>query len=258
MSKATKAGRYEHVTPAMVKQVDAVLAEAEKHKYSVSRVFGAFNTVMQKTDKPQTCSSCLRNRVRDLKKWRTEYAKATAPKAGKVVAMPLGENIDDAAPDTVDNGQDETADASTEDAPHGSTFEFIQPGHAELVADDQAEQSPAIDVPADVREVLEFIDQAEQTADASTEEGPLAGPAETAEEDTTAPAYPDQVEGTVRYSMAEGIPFDFLPDAGTLVKGTVLRADGSKIKAGTYATAEGLEIAVQVTGKATIKEVDLT
>lgn len=71
-----------------------------------------------------------------------------------------------------------------------------------------------------------------------------------------APGYVAQAEGTVRYPMAEGIPFDFLPNEGTIVKGTVTRADGTKVKPGTYITAEGLEITVQPGGKANIKEVE--
>lgn len=67
-----------------------------------------------------------------------------------------------------------------------------------------------------------------------------------------APGYVPQAAGTVRYPMAEGIPFDFLPNDGTIVKGSVVFADGSKIIPGTYYTAEGLEIVVQSDGTADI------
>lgn len=253
MSKATKAGKYDHVTPALVKQVADVLAEAEGHKYSVSRVFAAYNAVMQKRDKPQTCSSCLRNRVRDLKRWAAEYEKATAPKAGKVVSMPMGTNIGgpgpeddtdatgqdedevtgegDTAPAGTDTtGQDETASASTEDAAPDTVGSTDTTGQDEAVTGQ--DEAPAVeDKPATTEP---------QYVDAS------------------APGYVAQADGTVRYPMADGLPFDFLPNEDTIVKGLVKRADGTGIKTGTYATAEGLEIVVAPGGKATIKEVDLT
>lgn len=94
MSNEKKAGTYDHVTPQMVKQVDGVLAEAERHTYSVSRIYGAYNAVMQKRDTPQTCSSCLRNRVRELKQWKAAYDKATTP--AKVAA---GTNIGGPGPE---------------------------------------------------------------------------------------------------------------------------------------------------------------
>jgi len=84
MSKATKkAVGYDHITPKLVARVKAVLADAEKHKYSVSRVYGAHNAAFKKNDIPQTCSSCLRNRVRELKAWYKEYVKQL-PKNGAI------------------------------------------------------------------------------------------------------------------------------------------------------------------------------
>lgn len=56
----------------LLDQVAAVLKDADKHRYSVSKVFAAYNAVTGKNDPPQTCSSCLRNRVRTLREW---YAK---------------------------------------------------------------------------------------------------------------------------------------------------------------------------------------
>lgn len=84
MTKAkTKGSDYSKVTPALVKQVKDVIADGDKHRYSVSAVYGAYNAAFEKRDTPQTCSSCLRNRVRELRKWLEgyeKYAKESAPK----------------------------------------------------------------------------------------------------------------------------------------------------------------------------------
>jgi hypothetical protein len=177
MIKTKKGVDYCKATPDLVKQVKGVIADADKHTYSVSKVYAAHNAVFGLRETPQTCSSCLRNRARNLREWLKEYdeyAKANAPKPEVPPAGNEGTGESGKAPD---------------DEPH----------------------------------------------------------------------YLPQAEGTVRYPMAEGAPFDFLPYEGTIVKGTVLRADGTKIKPGRYVTAEGLEIAVQPGGKANIKEVeDLT
>ena len=69
-----------------------------------------------------------------------------------------------------------------------------------------------------------------------------------------APDYVAQADGTVRYPMAEGIPFDFLPDEGTIIAGSVKLADGSEIEPGEYITAEGMTIVVLPEGKANIIE----
>lgn len=159
----TKAKRpdYGEVTPALLEQIKSVIAEGDKHRYSVSAVYGAYNAAFNKKDTPQTCSSCLRNRVRELRTWLAGYEKNNT---GKDVVIPQYN-------------------------------------------------------------------------------------------DPTAPGYVGQAQGSVRYPMAEGLPFDFLPYEGTIVKGTITLANGSKIKPGTYITAEGLEITVQPGGKASIKEI---
>lgn len=71
-----------------------------------------------------------------------------------------------------------------------------------------------------------------------------------------APSYVAQADGTVRYPMTDGIPFDFLPAEGTIVAGTATLADGSKIEPGKYTTAEGLTIEVLPEGIANIIEAE--
>lgn len=178
MTKTKKGVDYSKVTPVLVEQVKDVIADADKHTYSVSKVYAAHNAAFGLREQPQTCSSCLRNRARDLRDWLKGYDEyAKAPK-----------------PATPPDGNKGTGDGD-------QTGQYDNP---------------------------------------------------------EAPGYVAQAEGTVRYPMAEGIPFDFLPNEGTLVKGTVTRADGSKIKVGTYLTAEGLQIVVQPGGKANIKSEDGT
>lgn len=189
MTKVKKGVDYSKVTPALVKQVKDVIADADKHTYSVSKVYEAHNAAFGLREQPQTCSSCLRNRARDLRDWLKgydEYVKANAPKP-------------------------ETPPAGNEGKGESGKAQDGQSGDAN--PDSQYDNPEA-------------------------------------------PGYVAQAEGTVRYPMAEGIPFDFLPNEGTIVKGTVTRADGTKVKPGTYVTAEGLEIAVQPGGKANIKEVE--
>lgn len=176
MTKTKKGVAYSGVTPALVKQVKDVIADADKHTYSVSKVYAAHNAAFGLREQPQTCSSCLRNRARNLRDWLKGYEEyANAP-----------------TPETPPAGNEDTGGDAKPDPQHDAT------------------------------------------------------------------GYVAQAEGVVRYPMAEGIPFDFLPNKGTLVKGTVTRADGSKVKPGTYITAEGLQIVVQPGGKANIKNEDGT
>lgn len=69
MSNSKKGGE---VTPKLLAAVAAVLASAEKHTYSVSKVYAAYNEATGKNETPQTCPSCLTSRVAVLKKWYKE------------------------------------------------------------------------------------------------------------------------------------------------------------------------------------------
>lgn len=64
---------YKEVKPELLKQVEKVIDEAGKHKYSVSAVYGAYNAAYNLKEKPQTCSSCLRARVSKLREWLKGY-----------------------------------------------------------------------------------------------------------------------------------------------------------------------------------------
>ena len=73
MTKTKKGVDYSKVAPVLVEQVRDVIAAADKHTYSVSRVYAAYNAIFELRETPQTCSSCLRNRTRDLRDWLRGY-----------------------------------------------------------------------------------------------------------------------------------------------------------------------------------------
>lgn len=179
MSKANNKGvDYGKFDPCFIEQVKGVITEADRHKYSVSRVYGAYNKAYGKNDKPQTCSSCLRNRVRELRKWYEGYVNFEAEQK-------KGETI-------VDLGTSE-----------GDTY--IEPQYS----------------------------------------------------DPEAPGFVAPALGVIRIPLVEGLPIDFTPNKDNAEKGKVKYADGTSVKAGTYVTATGGEIAVQPGGKATLKNNDL-
>ncbi len=254
MAKAKSAVGYDHVTPQLLARVNTVIDEAAKHKYSVSRVYAAHNAVFIKNAKPETCSTCLRNRVRDLKAWLKGYNDSLPPE-GDVTPIDgatslVGENgiIEDPEPPEVvydklvkrlalviDGGpESELATLNT----------VMEPGYPNELTG------------AELEAVVSRIGALE--AELSIDAPPQYV-------DPTAPGFIAPGEGVTRIPMGEGVlPFDFLTEDRTPAaqgsKGFVSNADGSRIKPGTYTSAQGLEIAVQPGGKATIKttEEDLT
>lgn len=195
MSKASNKGvDYGKFDPYFIEQVKGVIAEADRHKYSVSRVYGAYNKAHGKNDKPQTCSSCLRNRVRELRKWYEGYTKFEAEQK-------KGETIVEAF---VDLGTDE-GDTHVEAEVTGEPIKDVEPQYSDPVA----------------------------------------------------PGFVAPALGVIRIPLTEGLPIDFTPNKDNAEKGKVKYADGTAVKAGTYATATGDEIAVQPGGKATLKNNDL-
>lgn len=196
MSKANNKGvDYGKFDPYFIEQVKGVIAEADRHKYSVSRVYGAYNKAHGKNDKPQTCSSCLRNRVRELRKWYEGYTKFEAEqKKGEA-----GIGITDMG---VDLG---TAEGDTHVEAEVTGEPIVEPQYSDPVA----------------------------------------------------PGFVAPALGVIRIPLTEGLPIDFTPNKDNAEKGKVKYADGTAVKAGTYATATGDEIAVQPGGKATLKNNDL-
>lgn len=64
---------YGKATPDLLKRIKKVITDGDNHRYSVSAVYGAYNEAYGKHDIPQTCSTCLRNRVRELRKYMEGY-----------------------------------------------------------------------------------------------------------------------------------------------------------------------------------------
>lgn len=230
MSKEAKGADYSHITPELVSQVDEVIADSVKHNYHASKIYAAHNAVFKRQDKPQTCGSCVRNRVRDLKKWKAEYLKDTAAAEEPVIEFKDRENVK------------EYTNVETGEKAHYEAIDVTDEGFRLL--DEEGQNAP------DGEYSYEGATTPAIVIDGYTLTPEPVAPQYT---DPDAPGYVPQAEDIVRYPMAEGIPFDFLPNEGTLVKGSVTLGDGSKVKPGTYVTAEGLKIVVQPGGKATIK-----
>lgn len=54
----------------LIQEVKNLVAEVNKtHRYSMSRIYGLWNNIFEKDEKPQSCASCLIRKVGDLKKW---------------------------------------------------------------------------------------------------------------------------------------------------------------------------------------------
>lgn len=256
---------YDHATPQLFKRVAAVLSEAENHKYSVSRVYAAYNEAFQKRDQPQTCSSCLRNRVRELRAWLGEYNKTQS------AAAATSEGPDTTQVDTPYERLVKRLGLASWDGDAAAELATL----GTVIGDDYGAHLSAIGQPlltkAEVDAVLTRM--AELEALVKEDDVPQNDVDDVPQ---GYQAYEAPAVGTVRFYMNGGIaPIDFKEDTeGAEVvfidvygeefsvknKGTVLHADGSKVKAGTYDTVYGYEIAVQPGGKATIKtkEEDLT
>lgn len=219
MSKKQTADVYENVTPQLMEQVKAVLAEAKKHTYSVSRVFGAYNTALGKNDKPETCASCLRIRVEALEKWLKGMPKTAAPTPDEAptyegIVKRLGLEVGD-----------------TPDSQYATLGTVL------------AEDYPVKLTDAERGVVQEHVDKLfTQLAQY---------------DDADAAYYVSPAEGATRYAMADGLPFDFTP-GDEANKGTVTMADGSKAKAGTHLATDGTKLVVQANGNARLEVEDLT
>lgn len=68
----------------LINEVKALVDEVDKtHRYSMSRIYGAYNAVFGTKEQPQSCSSCLIRKVRELKEWLTKIEMESATKKRK-------------------------------------------------------------------------------------------------------------------------------------------------------------------------------
>lgn len=59
-------------------EVETLLADVgQTHRYSMSRIYGLYNRIFGKEEKPQSCASCLIRKVRDLKDWLDKQPEET-------------------------------------------------------------------------------------------------------------------------------------------------------------------------------------
>jgi len=72
-NKKKKGQDYSNVKPKFVEEVKRVIAEGDKHRYSVSAVFNAYNAAYGLNEKHQSCPSCLKARVNKLREWLKGY-----------------------------------------------------------------------------------------------------------------------------------------------------------------------------------------
>ena len=157
----------------LIALAERVTADAAKHRYSVSSIYTAYNAITGKAEEPQTCSSCLRSRAREIAKW-LDGRKAPEP-----VKEPDPEPVKQQAPEPVE-----------EPAP-------------------EPVEEPAPEIPSNVARLnVDGI-------------------------------------GEVDFTPIDGVEF------ADGVKGTVLGADGSNVKPGTYSAGE-FTLKVQPGGKATV------
>jgi hypothetical protein len=82
--KETKKGvDYSKATPDLVERVKGVIANNAIHRYSVSEIYPAYNAAFGLSERPQTCSSCLRFRAKRLAEWLKGYEEYLKNKASK-------------------------------------------------------------------------------------------------------------------------------------------------------------------------------
>lgn len=60
----------------LINEVKEILDEVDlTHRYSMSKIYGAYNKVFGKNETPQSCASCLIRKVKELKAWLEEAAE---------------------------------------------------------------------------------------------------------------------------------------------------------------------------------------
>lgn len=54
----------------LLKEVEELVSYTRKtHKYSMSKIYGLYNEVFDKDEKPQSCASCLIRKIKELEEW---------------------------------------------------------------------------------------------------------------------------------------------------------------------------------------------
>lgn len=225
------------ITPQVVAQVEAVLADKKKNRYSTSGIYAAHNAVFNKNEAPQSCASCLKKRAEALEKWYNAL-ELTA-------VVNVGENPKGARP-----------------APYIETFMIID-GERFTVVDDETEQPTTVNfTPASEganHGIATDVKGKPAPAYLYEQEGKayLVTGEEGAYEDVTEKLKTlyDEAQDfdlmDVTNKKGEAFKIKFVTVEGDT--GTVTQADGKALNAGTYTTKDGDTLAVQPGGKATLK-----
>lgn len=272
-------------------KVKFVLQQAQhSNKYSVSRIYAAHNAVFNLKEEPQTCSTCLTSRVAALRKWWSENEPKTDKVAttGEAQEATSYDGVVSKYKINFDGGSELdtlgtflTAGAATDKVGKGgiseNELELLRQRHNELTA-----AHHETDLQTRINGKLAELGVDGDSTDAEVFEAyeVLAASPDTAEDERTqlnaalevyhrqaadnlktiddnAPNPADIDASKLGYKIlnmgAEVMGMHFTPNDGDTAKGTVLNADGSKVKAGTYKTADGRTVSVQVGGKASIK-----
>lgn len=71
----------------IVEEVKQIITEVDAtHRYSMSRIYKAYNTIFETNEQPQACASCLIRKVKELRAWlEKETAKEKNSKEAKEV-----------------------------------------------------------------------------------------------------------------------------------------------------------------------------
>jgi len=277
MSKKQKvsAMAFKDASPKLVAKVEGVIAEADKHQLSVSRIYAAYNEVFGLKETPQTCGSCLRTRANKLKAWHQQgtgglklvHTTGDAVTAAQIVAK-----------HDVVLGETEAEQLEAIGALIGSGK--VSEEEAAILRAKAIELQDAIDVDGDDRVII-FTPEEDGAAYgvATYEDGthPAIGTYEQdgyrfavgtdgghytalAMGEGQGPDVPQVAEGTTVLTLkeegAQAIHF-VTEDKTPAVKGSkglVKNADGSNVKTGKHLLADGTTLAVAVGGKAAIKE----
>jgi hypothetical protein len=74
------------LTPELRAKLNVVLEQAAQNRYSVSLVYGVYNAVLEKDERPQSCASCLKRNVQELCKWLDENPQSAGAEAARLEA----------------------------------------------------------------------------------------------------------------------------------------------------------------------------
>lgn len=274
MSKTVKQLSYGEAPAKLKNEVDYVLAQADQHNYYATLIYNAYNAVFGLTEVVQTCSSCLRSRVKKLRDWRSNSKKTTA-------ATKLSEEQVEAKVLELLEGAGVNADTQPHEALQ-AVRKLSAGNHHEQVLEELKKGETALQakIDADNEEAQErakrdaAVEGLGLTEDSSAEDITTAFNSLIAAEGTSAEAAkyyealrdvniqhlatstvdkPHDLPNT-SIELKDGSFLVFTPNEGEEFKdgarGLVLTGDGGNVKAGTYETKGGDFVKVQVGGKA--------